>query len=249
MRSKYFKITNSFEAIEYFIVRLVIQHYKNKDFEAFRLNYHSSKIMERQILKKIAFDDNTLWTNLKAGDEKSFSLLFQRYYTNLISYGNSLSPLQEKVQDCVQDVFTDIWVYRDSLQDSVVVKAYLLASVRKRIARLFERDHIFRKATSTDSIEFLFDFSVEHTLIDDEITAERVLQLNKSLNDLPPRQKEALYLRYHQGLSVEQIAELLNLNYQSANNLLHRGLLSLRKEFKGNLASIIVLFSGVLQFS
>jgi RNA polymerase sigma factor (sigma-70 family) len=205
--------------------------------------------MEKEILNKMGFDDNTLWCNLKAGDEKSFSLLFERYYGNLISYGNSLSPLSEKVQDCVQDVFTDIWVYRNSLQDSVVVKAYLLASVRKRIARLFQRDHIFRKSTSTDGIEFLLDFSVENTLIDDEKTAERVLYLNKLLNDLPARQKEALYLRYHQGLSVEQIAQLLDLNYQSANNLLHRGLLSLRKEFKGNLASILVLFSGVLELS
>ncbi|MDR7209163.1 RNA polymerase sigma factor (sigma-70 family) [Flavobacterium piscis] len=109
-----------------------------------------------------------------------------------------------------------------------------MSSVRKRIARLYERDHIFRKTTTTDSIEFLFDFSVEHELIADEATAERVLHLNKLLNDLPPRQKGALFLRYNQGLSVEQVAEMLDVNYQSAKNLLHRGLLTLRKEWKGN---------------
>ncbi|WP_133506819.1 RNA polymerase sigma factor [Flavobacterium chryseum] len=205
--------------------------------------------MNSQILNNKLLDDNTLWSNLKAGDEKSFSLLFERYYKDLISYGNSLSPFQEKVQDCVQDVFADVWVYRNSLQESVIVKAYLLSSVRKRIARLFQRDHIFRKTTSTEAIEFLFDFSIENELVEDEVTAERVLYLNKLLNDLPPRQKEALYLRYHQGLAVEQIAELLDVNYQSANNLLYRGLLSLRKEWKGNLSYIVLLSSGVLQFS
>lgn len=180
------------------------------------------------------FDDITLWNNLKEGDEKSFSMLFERYYADLVNYGNSLSPYQEKVQDCVQDVFTDIWIYRASLQGSVVVKAYLLSSVRKRIARLFERDHIFRKTTSTDAIAFLLEFSVEHELIDDDYaTKEKVLYLNKLLNELPSRQKEALYLRYHQGLTIEQIAEMLDVNYQSASNLLHRGLLSLRKEWKG----------------
>jgi RNA polymerase sigma factor (sigma-70 family) len=202
--------------------------------------------MNSQILNKIVFDDNILWSNLKAGDEKSFSLLFEKYYGDLISYGNSLSPFSEKVQDCVQDVFTDVWVYRNSLRESVVVKAYLLSSVRKRIARLFKRDHIFRKAASTDDVEFLFDFSIEHELIDDEVAVERVLQLNKLLNDLPARQKEALYLRYHQGLSVEQIAELLDVHYQSANNLLYRGLLSLRKEFKKNFAYLALVFLGFL---
>ncbi|KAF2513787.1 RNA polymerase sigma factor [Flavobacterium foetidum] len=199
-------------------------------------------------LKKNAVDDFTLWSNLKNDDQRSFSMLFERYYSDLVNYGNSLSPFSEKVQDCVQDVFADIWLYRNSLQDHVVVKAYLLSSVRKRIARLFERDHIFRKTTSTDVIEFLFDFSIENDLVEDEVTAERVLYLNKLLNELPSRQKEALYLRYHQGLSVDQIAELLNINYQSANNLVYRGLLTLRKEWKGSIP-LIVLFSGVLHIS
>ncbi|MDR7210686.1 DNA-directed RNA polymerase specialized sigma24 family protein [Flavobacterium piscis] len=87
------------------------------------------------------------------------------YYGDLISYGNSFYRFPERVQDCVQDVFADVWLYRESLQEPNAVKAYLLSSVRKRIARLYERDHIFRKTTTTDSIEFLFDFSVEHELV------------------------------------------------------------------------------------
>lgn len=200
--------------------------------------------MKAKTLQFKPFDDITLWNNLKNGDEKSFSLLFERYYGDLVSYGNSLSPYAEKVQDCVQDVFTDIWVYRNGLQSAVVVKAYLLSSVRKRIARLHERDHIFRKSTSTDSIAFLLEFSVEHDLIDDDYaTKEKVVHLNRLLNDLPVRQKEALYLRYHQGLTVEQIAEMLDVNYQSASNLLHRGLLTLRKEWKGAFSLIVLLSS------
>ncbi|KLT70391.1 MULTISPECIES: RNA polymerase sigma factor [unclassified Flavobacterium] len=201
--------------------------------------------MKTKILQT-PFDDITLWTNLKEGDEKSFSLLFERYYRDLVNYGNSLSPFAEKVQDCIQDVFTDVWVYRNSLQSSVVVKAYLLSSVRKRIARLHERDHIFRKAASTDSVAFLLKFSVEHELIDDDddTTRAKVTHLNELLNNLPVRQKEALYLRYHQGLTVEQIAEMLDVNYQSASNLLYRGLLTLRKEWKGTFSIIALLSSS-----
>ena len=201
--------------------------------------------MKSQILTIKTYDDHKLWNKLKAGDEKSFSLLFEKYYGDLISYGNSFSPFAEKVQDCVQDVFADVWLYRESLEEPNVVKAYLLSSVRKRIARLYERDHIFKKITTTDSIEFLFDFSVEHELINDEATAERVLYLNKLLNDLPGRQKEALFLRYNQGLTVEEIAEMLDVNYQSASNLLHRGLLTLRKEWKGSFSIIALLSSSV----
>ena len=201
--------------------------------------------MKSQTLYIDTLDETVLWRNLKEGDEKAFSLLFEKYYGHLVRYGNSFSPFPEKVQDCVQDVFTDVWVYRQSLNDSVVVKAYLLSSVRKRIARLQERDHIFRKTTSMDSIEFLFDFSVEHQLISDEATEEKVSHLNELLNNLPTRQKEALYLRYHQGLSVEQIADMLQVNYQSANNLLHRAVVNLRKEWKGDLSLLFLLSSSL----
>ncbi|WP_281336921.1 RNA polymerase sigma factor [Flavobacterium eburneipallidum] len=197
--------------------------------------------MKNQILHNAILDDNELWLEIKAGHEKAFSLLFKRYYSYLIQYGNSFSPFSEKIQDCVQDVFTDIWVYRNSLADTVVVKAYLLSCVRKRIVRLQERDKVFNKAKSVDAIAFLFDFSVEQQLISDELTAGKVVHLNKVLNVLPARQKEALYLRYHNGLNVDQIAEILNVNYQSANNLLHRALVNIRKEWKATLLLFVML--------
>lgn len=199
--------------------------------------------MERQILHTETQDDSILWSNIKKGDEKAFSILFKKHYSQLVRYGNSFLPFPEKVQDCVQDVFTDIWIYRHKLNDAVVVKAYLLSCVRKRISRSQERDRVFRLSTSVDSIKFLFDFSIEHHLIADEITADKVKRLNQLINDLPSRQKEALYLRYNQELTVDQIANMLDINYQSANNLLHRALLCLRKDWKGTVSVILLLFS------
>jgi RNA polymerase sigma factor (sigma-70 family) len=189
--------------------------------------------VKKLLLNSEKIDDSTLWDNLKKGDEHAFSALFKRHYSHLVRYGNSFIPFPEIVQDCVQDVFTDIWIYRDKLNDQVIVKAYLLACVRKRITRSQERDRIFRLSSTIEAVDFLFDFSVEHNLISDETTASKVLHLNQLINDLPSRQKEALYLRYHQELTVDQIAATLEINYQSANNLLHRALLGLRKEWKG----------------
>ena len=200
--------------------------------------------MKNQILHTGVIDDNKLWKDLKAGNEKAFSLLFKRYYGYLIQYGNSFSPHAEKIQDCIQDVFTDIWIYRNSLSDTVVVKAYLLSCVRKRIVRLQQRDKVFKKTTSVDAIDFLFDFSVEQKLISDELTKGKVLRLNTALNALPARQKEALFLRYHHGMNVDQVAVILNVNYQSASNLLHRGLINIRKEWKGNLILLTVFLAN-----
>nr|WP_315256799.1 sigma-70 family RNA polymerase sigma factor [uncultured Flavobacterium sp.] len=200
--------------------------------------------MKTQFKHIYILDDFTLWNNLKAGDEKAFSTLFEKYYSDLVRYGNSLCSYDDRVQDCVQDVFTDIWVYRESLSHNVIIKAYLLSSVRKRIARLYQRDPFFKKERNIETTEFLFDFSIEQQLIDDEITAEKVSQLNILINNLPSRQKEAMYLRYHQQLSVDQIAEIMSVNYQSASNILFRGIQNLRKDWKENISIILILASS-----
>jgi RNA polymerase sigma factor (sigma-70 family) len=187
--------------------------------------------------------DSSLWNKLRLGDEEAFSSLFERYYSTLVNYGKKLMTGEDRVKDCVQDVFVDIWTYRYKLNEAIVVKAYLLSSVRKRIARLHNREHIFSNIKNIDSLEFLFDFSIEDRLIADETTAKKVEQLNKSINQLSDRQKEAIYLRYHQGLSVEQVAEVLNLNYQSTKNLLHRAILQLRKDFPISALFLLLNFS------
>ncbi|PJJ07110.1 RNA polymerase sigma factor (sigma-70 family) [Flavobacterium sp. 1] len=202
--------------------------------------------MKIQFNHTYILDDFTLWNNLKTGDEKAFSILFEKYYSDLVRYGNSLCSYDDRVQDCVQDVFTDIWVYRESLSDNVIIKAYLLSSVRKRIARLYQRDPFFKKESNIETTEFLFDFSIEQQLIDDETTAEKVLQLNMLINSLPSRQKEALYLRYHQQLTVDQIAEIMSVNYQSASNILFRGIQNLRKDWKENISIILILSSSYI---
>jgi RNA polymerase sigma factor (sigma-70 family) len=186
-------------------------------------------------------DDQTIWSQIKRGEEKAFSILFEKHYSDLVRYGNSLFANDDKVQDCVQDVFTDLWIYRESLAENVVVKAYLLSSVRKRIIRLGQRDRIFKQSTDIKNIDFLFDFSIEQQLISDEETASKVLHLNNLINNLPGRQKEALYLRYNQELGIDQIAELMEVNYQSASNIIFRAIQSLRREWNSNISLLLLL--------
>jgi RNA polymerase sigma factor (sigma-70 family) len=185
--------------------------------------------------------DELLWHRLIDGEEAAFTQLFERYYPTLLGYGKSFLADTDRVQDCVQDVFADIWLYRSSLDRSAMVKAYLLACTRKRIARLYARDRIFRQTSPLDDVEFSISFTVEDHLIANEETATRIHRLNRHLNALPPRQKEALFLRYHQGLNAEQVAEILNINYQSVNNLVHRALIHLRRELKGNVTLLLAL--------
>ncbi len=176
--------------------------------------------------------DEELWQLTRENHESSFNQLMERYLPSLLHYGGKFSEDYALVEDCVQEVLADLWMRRTRETPILSVRAYLFAAVRNRVCREA------RKAGRTGVLDendgySLFDavFSVEDTWIADESERERLRKLNHLVNRLQPRQKEIIYLRYYQGLEKNQIAEVLDIHYQSVSNLLHRTLTALRKQF------------------
>ena len=51
-----------------------------------------------------------------------------------------------------------------------------------------------------------------------------------ALNQLPPRQREAMVLRFRGGLSYDAIAEVMGTSHSNVGVLLHKALRTLREE-------------------
>lgn len=75
---------------------------------------------------------------------------------------------------------------------------------------------------------FQYYLSAEDEMADDIGTQNRSQILNTAMEVLSPRQREAIYLKFVSNLSYEEISNLLEINYQSARNLIFRGVEKLR---------------------
>lgn len=196
-------------------------------------------------MSKATYSDEDLWQLIKDNQESAFTQLMERHFASLIHYGRKFSTDKALVQDCVQDVLVDVWLRRTNAQPITSIRTYLFASVRHRICRLARQDLRFESINGdVEEMPFSITFSIEDKLIADEIDRERLHQLNLLMNQLPPRQKEIVYLRYYQGLEKDQIAAVLNINYQSVSNLLHRTLTNLRNQFPATLPVFFWVFLG-----
>ena len=134
----------------------------------------------------------------------------------------------EEAQECVQELFVTLWNRRERLGDVSQVKAYLFRSLR----RLIHRHGSSRTAKAAHPIDdsVLLTFSPEDFLIRQEDASYQQETLAEVLNRLPPRQREAIYLKYYEDLSYSQIAEVLRINYQSAVNLVYQAFQQLRQQ-------------------
>jgi len=79
---------------------------------------------------------------------------------------------------------------------------------------------------------------------DSEEKKQLIFLLNKAITRLTLRQQEAIYLRYIQELPMKEVSTMLDMNYQSTRNLLHRAITKLRDDMDGqitNLPDLILL--------
>ncbi|WP_026632552.1 RNA polymerase sigma factor [Dyadobacter alkalitolerans] len=172
------------------------------------------------------------WLAFKAGDMDAFARLLDQYYPLLLRYGYKLYPDKEFVKDCVHDLFIGLWNSRDRLADVGSVKGYLFASLRKNIIREKSRSKwLTGVETLDDDVRADDGFHIEAMMIAREHEQHNVKKLQFHLDQLTNRQREALYLKYTQELSYEQVAATMGINYRSAVNLVHEAVKSVRKSW------------------
>ena len=164
---------------------------------------------------------------LQSGDINAFSRLYDLHVNMLFNYGCKLTTDKELLKDCIHDVFIKIYNKRKELGEIANFKSYLFISLKNKLC-----DESRKRTNYSDlQVEDLNSVATEKvendyiTLEMESVSNEKVKYL---LNQLPPRQKEALTLYYIEEKKYEDICMLMDMNYQSVRNLIHRGILKLR---------------------
>ncbi len=182
-------------------------------------------------------------------DYEAFSCIYDVYVNDLLSYGFSLGFAEDVCRDAAHDVFFKLFTEKNRLSPVKNPAAYLFRSFR---------NHLFNIHSKTNRLvpDFTFEnlpFTTEITILDSIISEEETEKLKKTvedlLNELTPRQREAIYLRYMQEMDYEEIAFLLNMNANSVRRLVSRGIESLREKTlntgNGHIAILLSAFFGI----
>lgn len=178
--------------------------------------------------------DTQLWLQLKSGSELALGKLIKKYFNPLQNYGYKFVRDEDFVKDCIQEVFIEIWQRRDRLSVPDSVRAYLLSSVRKRVMREGVRQQIIREdiPTNLENDWHFVELSHEWSLIEQESVAYMTEKIGSLLNQLPKRQREAVYLQFYQNLERDEIAQIMGIHPQSVSNLLQTAFKLFRKNWQ-----------------
>ena len=181
--------------------------------------------------------DILLWKQLKEGNKSALERIYSTYISSLLKYGRKFSRNDQVIEDCIQDLFIELWKNREGLGMTDSIQRYLLVALRRKVIRQMDKSKKRVLDTEPTELDFEVVIAVDEKLIELELSAERAKQVEAAMENLSKRQKEVIYLKYVSGLDYEDIGEIMDLNYQSVRNLVSNAL----KKLKGTLLPLVLM--------
>ena len=196
--------------------------------------------LRRTHRSKAAKQDHELVARLRAGDEQAFVQLAARHHAAMLQLASSFVPNTAIAEEVVQDTWLAVLRGIDGFAGRSSFKTWMLSILVNRARSTGVREH--RSVAIGDATPVVdrsrFDASgawmspPQHWVEDseDRILAQGLAdRLHKTLDRLPPRQREVLILRDVDGLSSQEVCEVLDISEGNQRVLLHRGRSQLRQ--------------------
>lgn len=167
------------------------------------------------------YSDETLLDLLKQHDQQAFTEIYNRYWGFVYTHVYKMLQDDEETKDSIQEIFSKLWLKADQIKSNQNLAGLLFRSSRNHVLNLIEKNQVRR-----NYIQSLVNFvnTVDPNTVD--LVDEKQLQLiiDREISNLPPKMREIFELSRKEELSHQEIAEKLNISYQTVKKQVQNAL-------------------------
>lgn len=168
---------------------------------------------------------------IKDSDREAFTAVFKALHDPLARYALQITGQPSAAQDVVQKAFMALWDMRTTLNPEESLEALLFRIVRNR-AYNHERD---RRTRATNHELLKYDTEPAEPTAESDMEVDRLRDnLRSWIADLPDRQREALSLSRFEGLTHDEIAQVMDISPRTVNNHIVQALKTLRRRVRSH---------------
>jgi len=183
---------------------------------------YNTAIMEKKVISPIQKPanperaiDQILVEKSQKGDKKAFSILVEKYHKKLFRLLSRMVRDQSEIEDIVQDSFIKAYRAINNFRGDSAFYTWLyrigINTAKNHLVALGKRP----KAMDEVEIEDIENFESGHEMRNHDtpesimMNQEIVAAVSETIETLPEELKEAIALREMDGLSYEEIAEIM----------------------------------------
>ena len=164
---------------------------------------------------------------LKSGDYTAFSEIYERYSLQLMGHALKKCQDDDHAKDLLQEVFTNLWENRATLDIRKSLIGYLATSIRYSFFRTLKHEKVKDKYFAS-----FMDFvnSIAPVTTTDHLIRRKQLEakIDQEIQALPTKMREIFMKRHIEGLTHKQIAAELNISEKTVSRQVSYALARLR---------------------
>lgn len=173
-----------------------------------------------------SYDDNEqLVLALQQGNENAFDLLYERHHRSVLNIAFRLLSSRDAAEDIAQEIFVKLYTSPKSYHPTAKFTTWLY-----RITYNACIDEM-RRSKNTGVLPEGYDLYISTTDISPESAAESnelARAVQSAIASLPEKQRAAVVLQRYEGLSYQEIADVMKTSLPSVESLLFRAKESLK---------------------
>lgn len=153
-----------------------------------------------------------------------FAMLVSRYEEKLTRYIKRISMLnQEDIEDILQDVFIKVYVNLNNFDPSMSFSSWIYRITHNMVIST-HRKKMTRSAVEVGDIddETLENIAKDEDLEEMVLRNERIKDLIYALQDINPRYREVLILKFFEGKEYQEISDILQKPVGTVGTLINR---------------------------
>lgn len=178
--------------------------------------------------------DDELMRLAATGMHDAFESLVSRHMAKLTSFSIKMIGDRRAGEDAAQETWIKVWNSRGAYKPQGRFEAFLYTIARNRCrntARSLRRRGRVHADWFPDSVE---PATAEPSHLDSLLDRERRMRVYDGIAALAPKLREALLLRFEQGLDYPDIARIVGRSQSTVRSRVHHGLRKLRVMVGGN---------------
>ncbi len=157
------------------------------------------------------------------GDGRALHELYTRHGANVLNYLRSYLDDRQLAEEVLQDVMMAVWNHAGSFRGESKVRTWMLTIARNRAINAGRR-YTPRMVELDENLHTGENSPLEHAEAHHQAHA-----LRQAIRELPKFHQEILILVFYQGLSGQEVAEVLGVSVGTVKSRLHRAKEMLRK--------------------
>ena len=169
---------------------------------------------------------------LQEGNQRVFQSVVYKYSDLLLVFSIGFVRKREIAEEIVSDAFVALWNHRSKISEIRDLKSYLYILVRNGSIS-YLRKASGRKEITLDNLNEFYTLSLTGPETDD-ITEDILEQINKAIDQLPPKCKMVFTLAKIQGMKYKEISDVLDISVKTINNHIANALIHISSALKQN---------------